>query len=293
MGRGHDPHVDLEGAVAAHPLELALLEEAQQLHLDRGGDVADLVEEEGPAVGGLEPARARVDGAGERPLLVAEQLALEEGLGERRAGHLDEGLVAPRAVLVERLGEELLPGAALSEEQDRGRGGGHLTDRLEHRQHLRALAHEIVEAVLLLEPLAQGASLLEQALPVQGLLEHDLELIDVDRLGEVVLGSELHGLDRGLHRAVGGHEDDHRLGADLLDLREELEAVHARHPEVGEDDVGLDLLEQLQSRARVVGPRHLVAVFLEQRLQRSCRVDLVVDDHDPTLDAHDFSPATR
>ena len=75
--------------------------------------------------------------------------------GQRRAGHLDEGLVAPRAVLVEGLGEELLARAALAEQQHGGGRGRHLADGLEDREHLRALAHQVVEAVLVLEPLAQ------------------------------------------------------------------------------------------------------------------------------------------
>ncbi len=191
---------------------------------------------------------ARVDGPGERALLVAEELALEERLRQGGAGHLDEGPVPSRAVLVERLGEQLLAGAALAEEQHRGGGGGHLADRLEDRQHLRALAHQVVEAVLVLEPLAQRARLLHEALPLQGLLEDDLQLLDVDRLAEVVLGAELHRLDRRLDRAVGGHDDDHRLRAHLLDLREQLDPVHARHAQVGEDDVGVVLLERAAAR---------------------------------------------
>ncbi len=244
-----------------------------------------------PAVGRLEAARARVDGAGERALLVPEQLALEQRLGQRRAGDLDEGLAAPRAVLVQGLREQLLAGAALAEQQHGGRGGRHLPDRLEHREHLGALADQVVEAVLVLEPLAQRARLLEQPLLLERLLEHDLQLLDVDRLAEVVLRAQLHGLDGGLHRAVGRHHDDHRLRADLLDLGQQLDAVHARHAQVGQHDVGLDLLEQLQPGARVVRARDLVAVLVEQRLERRGGVHLVVDDHEPPLDTHVSSPA--
>ena len=49
--------------------------------------------------------------------------------------------------------------------------------------------------------------------------------------------------DRGFHRAVGGHEDDHGLGPDLLDLGEQLDAVHTGHAEIGEHYVRLFLLE--------------------------------------------------
>ena len=80
----------LIGCLAADALELALLQHAQQLGLHRRRDVADLVEEQRAAVGELEAAELALDGAGERALLVAEQLALEQRLGERAAVDLDE-----------------------------------------------------------------------------------------------------------------------------------------------------------------------------------------------------------
>ena len=79
-----DPHVDLERRRAADPLELALLEDAQQLRLDRERQLADLVEEQRAAVGPLEAARPLAVGAGEGAALVAEQLGLEQRLGDAR-----------------------------------------------------------------------------------------------------------------------------------------------------------------------------------------------------------------
>ena len=46
VGGGDEAHVDPGGLDAAHPLELALLERAQQLHLHLDRDLADLVEEQ-------------------------------------------------------------------------------------------------------------------------------------------------------------------------------------------------------------------------------------------------------
>src|SRR6185436_18154294 len=63
--RRHEAHVDADRLDAADPLELALLKSAQELHLHLDGDLADLVEEERPAVGELEPPRLRADRAGE------------------------------------------------------------------------------------------------------------------------------------------------------------------------------------------------------------------------------------
>src|SRR5439155_109224 len=78
VGRRDDAHVDRARRAAADAQDLALLQHAQELHLDVGRDLGDLVEEERAAVGALEAAGARRDGARERALLVAEELALED-----------------------------------------------------------------------------------------------------------------------------------------------------------------------------------------------------------------------
>ena len=80
--RGDDAHVDRARLASAHAEHLALLEDAQELRLDVRAHLADLVEEERAAVGALEAAGPRRDGAGEGALLVAEELALEHALGE-------------------------------------------------------------------------------------------------------------------------------------------------------------------------------------------------------------------
>ncbi len=74
MGCRDQAHVHLDGFHAAHALELALLQHAQQLHLHVERQVADLVEKQGAAVGQLEAARSPRHRAGEGALLVSEQL---------------------------------------------------------------------------------------------------------------------------------------------------------------------------------------------------------------------------
>ena len=80
-----DPDLDLDRLGAAHALELPGLEDAQQLGLEGGRDVAGLVEQQRPAVGQLEPADLAPLGAGEGTLLVPEQLVLEQRVVEDRA----------------------------------------------------------------------------------------------------------------------------------------------------------------------------------------------------------------
>ena len=117
-------------------------EEAQQLHLDVLVEFAEFVEEQGAAVGDLEEALVVAVGAGERPLLVAEQLALDEVLRQRPAVDRDERHVGPLALRVERAGDDFLAGAGLAGDQHAAVGRADAVDELLHGQHRRAAADQ-------------------------------------------------------------------------------------------------------------------------------------------------------
>src|SRR5262249_3781915 len=95
--RADDPHVDATRLVATQTLHLALLEHAQELRLHGQGQRVHVVEEDGAAIGDLEAARLAPDRSREGAALVAEELAFEQLLGERRARDLHQRALAPRA----------------------------------------------------------------------------------------------------------------------------------------------------------------------------------------------------
>jgi hypothetical protein len=76
VGGGHDAHVDLACLGRPDAAHLALAQHAQQLGLQVERELAELVEEDGAAVGALEGAGVGVAGAGEGAALVAEELGL-------------------------------------------------------------------------------------------------------------------------------------------------------------------------------------------------------------------------
>ena len=90
MRRRHDAHVDRRRLRRADADDLVRLEHAQQLRLQLQRQLADLVEEHRAAVGALEHAGAPLGGAGERALLVPEQLRLDQRRRHRRAVDHDE-----------------------------------------------------------------------------------------------------------------------------------------------------------------------------------------------------------
>src|SRR5438445_203006 len=97
---GNDAHVHFHRAVAAHALELPLLEHPQEFRLERGGNLTDLVEQNRAAVREFEAPFPLVQRPGEGALLVAEKFTLDQVFRDGRAVDLDERSVGPRALAV-------------------------------------------------------------------------------------------------------------------------------------------------------------------------------------------------
>ena len=134
-----------ELVVAADAHEAARLEHAQQVHLHVGRHLGDLVEEQRAAVGALEAAAVLPRRAGERALLVAEQLGLDQVRRDGAAVDGDERAAAALAAIVDRPGDELLARSRLAYDEDRGRRGRHLLDHRVHGSHGRGAAVELAE----------------------------------------------------------------------------------------------------------------------------------------------------
>ena len=134
VARGDDADIRLQHPGAAEPLELAFLQDAQELRLRREAHLADLVEEQHAAGRQLDLARLGLLRAGERAALVAEQLRLEQLLRQRGAVQRDERSLASRRHAVDEPRDHFLARAGLAGHQH-GRIGlrdvGRLVQHLE------------------------------------------------------------------------------------------------------------------------------------------------------------------
>ena len=91
VGGGEDAGGDGVGLGGADRADLFFLEGAEQFGLEVEGELADLVEEDGAALGGAEQAFLVAVGAGEGAFDVAEEFAFDEGGDEGAAVDGDEG----------------------------------------------------------------------------------------------------------------------------------------------------------------------------------------------------------
>ena len=132
VGGADDPHVDAIGGavVGADRLDFARLQESQQQRLHPQRHLADLVEEQRALVGLLEEARLVAIGVGEAAFDVAEELRLEQRIGQAGAVQGAERLRTARAAVVDQLRGDFLADTAFAGDEDLGvgaRGGGDVT----------------------------------------------------------------------------------------------------------------------------------------------------------------------
>ena len=265
---GSDADVGPDGLRPSHPLELLLLEDAQDLGLRVGAHVSDLVQEDCSLVCQLELPFPLRDGIRESSLLVAEQLAFQEGLGDCGAVHLDERLCRPGPCLMDQGGNELLARAALPGDQDGSRCRCRFLRGLEDLQHPGIPCHDAA-ARLLVVRLRRGE--------LMDLVEEPPEvgrfLVEIDR---AVLHGQHRVVDAGMTR-----KDDH------LDVRvgstEDLQKVDppdAGHTDVEDDEVHARARQDGRCLARIAG-RDCAKSFLREDFRKGeAELFLVVNDQD-------------
>ena len=198
VGRGNEAQVRLDRVHAADSLDLLFLDRPQQLCLQLVLQVADLVEEQRAACGQLELAELLPDGAGEGTLLVTEERALDQVLGNRREVHRHEWRVWSARLPMDEAREQFLSGAALAEHKDGGRDLRHLLHQLHDRASAAARADNELAVVLLSDFLFEARDVPVEILAFGRVGKQRADALGVEVLGDVVICPVPHRLDRGV-----------------------------------------------------------------------------------------------
>src|SRR5213594_4002376 len=130
------------------------------------------------------------------------------------------------------------------------------------------------------EPPPQRVHLAAQEALLEDLLHEVLQLVQVQRLDEVVVGPRLQRLDRRLDHRVAGHHDDLERRIVPLDLVEHLQAVHLGHPDVDQRGVEDLMADQPDRLAPARRQGDVVAPAAQRLAQELADIDVVVDDQD-------------
>ncbi|MNQ38035.1 hypothetical protein D3C85_515970 [compost metagenome] len=260
VGGADEAHIHRLHLAAADPLQGAGLDEAQQLALQVEIHLADLVEEQGATVRQAGRPLAIPLSSGKGSLHMAEDLALHQIVGNGGAVERDEGLIPARAALMDRLGTDLLAGAALPRDEDgrlaRRRALYDAIDRL----HRHGGADEARKGAAL-EVLPVLGHQRAELLMLEGVAGGGAQPLAVERLGQEIEGTAAHRLHRHVHRAVGG-DHHHRAGQLLLgDLLQYGHAGHVRQFEVEQHHGGRAGQQLRQCLLAAIGQQHLIAIL--------------------------------
>src|SRR5688572_1876439 len=249
--------------IAADRAVLALLQHTKELRLQVGRHLANLVEEQRPALGHLEEPHLVAGGARERAFAVPEQLALDELGGNGRAVDLDERPAHTVGVVVDGVGNQLFAGTVLALNQDVRVARRHTLDELEEVLHLLALPHHVPEAVPSANLFLESQVLGPLAGELHGLVEDVDESGLVHGLFEKIERSRLTGLHGARHAALGTDHDDLRRLVGLFQPPEERYPIRVRQLEVGQHHVGAPLAENLLAAGANQRRPHLIAFGLD------------------------------
>src|SRR5215475_1128333 len=143
-----ESYIDLLRVGAAQALKLSFLKGAQELRLDFGGNVANLVQEQRALVSQFESTDLLRDSTSEGSPLVAEEFAFQQARRYRCAIHFDEGASFAAAVIVNGTGDQLFPRSRLTQKQDGRIAGRHRLHKLEDMTQCRTLTDDFFKVKL-------------------------------------------------------------------------------------------------------------------------------------------------
>src|SRR5438552_96014 len=184
------------------------------------------------------------------------------------------------AVKVQSARDQFLAGPAFALDQNRAVGVGDFVNQAVNELHFSACADDVLKFVFVLELLAEVNVLPQRRLVIEGALYGHLQLVDLERLGHVIVRAHLHRFDCGFHRGVGGDQNHRGLPEMLAHVPEHVEAGHCFHANVGNDDMRLNRIHLLDRFLSGVERENLVTFFPAKGHNDFDHCRLVIDDYD-------------
>ena len=228
-------------------------------------------------MGVIEQTVAALAGTGEGALDVAEELALDQLGGDRRAVDRHERALRARAGLVQRARHDLLAGARLALQQHRAR---HLPDPAHHRAQLLDRGRVPDQADRIRRQPGQLAPqhevLARQPRALEAALDRVEDLVDAEGLEDEVRCAAAQRVDRSLHVGEGGDQDHVAGVAVLAQLVQPFDAGLARQRDVEDQQVEMQARHQRRGVLGIARGLHHAAAAGERALEEVAHALLVV-----------------
>ena len=209
---------------------------------------------------------------------MAEKLALQQRIHERRTIADRQTMIAHRAELVDGERHKLFSDAGLAAQQDVGVMPRDLSRLVKDLQHRRTLPDDAVKFEVLQELLFQLANAFSLGENLRQFVQGTLQPDPFDRFGKVIVGTVFDGFNGRIQGVVAGHQYDLHARVYLESLVEESHAIHAGHPQVADGHATIAQTHMLQHLFRMGGTEHRIAHAFDHLLQHVHHVLVIVQN---------------
>ena len=234
---GNNADVDGPAFGGADGLDLPFLQRAEKLGLHLQRHFADLIQQQGAAIGGFHQPLLGLHRSRKRAARVAEQFRLDQGGHQRRAFHRHKRLLFSRPKIMNAARHEFLAGAALAQNQHRVVTQADFFDQAVDPLHARGHADQSSKSGKSADLLPQHAVFPLQFDGVHNLLKAGAQLFQAKRFGDVVHGSHPGGLHCGVDGSVLRQHDHGHVWKQPRDALQQFQPAGPGQPQIGQQNI--------------------------------------------------------
>ncbi len=246
--------------------------------MQQQGHIADLVQEERPAVALFELSDAAAVGAGERAFFVAEKFAFQQRFRDGGAIDGQEWAIRPLAELVDGSGHQFLSRPALPSNQHGDILRGDQADRFVHFLHCRRTADDHVSIDMQRRGRIERDRFVGHPHDLDSPLDRLFDLRDLQRFGQVIQRAALHGFDGHVAGTAGRDEDDGHFRPEAAHLVVHLEPVFVWQQDIEDYCIRGGVANDLQRLVCVGSRNRFVPHAVDNALQERKIGRFVVDN---------------
>jgi hypothetical protein len=169
---------------------------------------------------------------------------------------------------VDRFGDEFFTATAFALDQDRRLVIDNLSDDFVNPLHARAGADDIDAGFeALFHFFLELAEITGELAAIHGAFDQDQNLVEIERLGDVIEGAAFHRADGIAHGALRGHNNHRRVDAFVFALLEHSQSINVRQFYVQKRDIEIAVAKRLPRARSIYRGLNPVTFLLERFLQ--------------------------
>ena len=133
---------------------------------------------------------------------------------------------------MDRPRNQLLAGPAFPLQEHRALALGHPSHQLIHFQHSGTASHQRSPFIFALQLFTKPGILSDESAVIETPLDHQLDILFLKRLGEIVVGPLLNRFDRTFKRSERGQHHDRRVRTHAFKLTQDRKPIDRAHTNI-------------------------------------------------------------